>query len=79
MTMTNINESHSILTKHTIQTVRCVMSHRFQRQSYDELLKLERFIMDINGNLFVCKLKIDLIYYHANNNNLTQQPKANLN
>ena len=27
--------------------------------------------MDTNGNLFVCKLKIDLIFYHANNNNLT--------
>jgi hypothetical protein len=27
--------------------------------------------MDINGNLFVCKIKIDLIFYHDTNNNLT--------
>ena len=27
--------------------------------------------MVINGNLFVCKIKIDLNFYHTNNNNLT--------
>jgi hypothetical protein len=27
--------------------------------------------MDTNGNLFVCKIKIDLIFYHTNNINLT--------
>jgi hypothetical protein len=32
MKMTNINESHSILTKHTIQIVRYVMSHKSQQQ-----------------------------------------------
>jgi hypothetical protein len=26
--------------------------------------------MDTNGNLFVCKIKIDLNFYHTNNNNL---------
>jgi len=27
--------------------------------------------MDTNGNLFVCKIKIELLFYHTNNNNLT--------